>query len=183
MTTEKTLFTIEDLERLPHDGCNYELLDGELIELAPSNLWHDGIRNNAAYVLTTHVRASGAGRVFSGDTGIMLRRGPDRLRAPDVSFIAAERLPAGPLPEKFSEIVPDLVVEILSPSDSAAQVMQKTEEWLAAGVRLVLLLDPGTQTVTVATTPAARRIFHAGETLSCEPVLSDLTIAVDELFA
>ncbi|HEY7293508.1 MAG TPA: Uma2 family endonuclease [Dehalococcoidia bacterium] len=183
MTAKKTLYTIEDLERLPSDGCNYELLDGELVELAPSNLWHDGIRANATVLLATHVRATGAGRVFSGDTGIVLRRGPDRLRAPDVCFIAAERLPAGRIPEKFSEIVPDLVVEVLSPSDGAAAVMQKTEEWLAAGARLVLLLDPGTQTVTAAVTPAERRIYHAGETFACAPVLPDLAIAVDELFA
>ncbi|HLZ69741.1 MAG TPA: Uma2 family endonuclease [Dehalococcoidia bacterium] len=183
MTSEKRLVTIEDLERMPNQDCNYELLDGELIELAPSNLWHDGIRFNASFILGLHVRATGAGRVFSGDTGIVLHRGPDRLRAPDVGFIAADRLPAGRIPERFTEIVPDLVVEIVSPSDTAAYVLQKSEEWLAAGVRLVLLLDPGTQTVTAATSPAERRIFHAGETFSCEPVLPGLSIAVDELFA
>jgi len=183
MTVEKTLMTAEDLLRLPTDACRYELLDGELIEMSPANGRHNKIMGRITVLLTNYTDLGALGDVLPGDTGFVLRRNPDRVRAPDVCFIAANRLPPEGIPPAFLEIVPDLVVEIVSPSDSAAMVQQKTEEWLQAGVRLVWTVYPETRTVVASQNLEATRIYHETDTLSGEPVLPDFSVLVAALFA
>ena len=137
MTSEKTLLTVEDLLRLPVDHRHYELLDGELVEMSPTGGTHGRVIVKLVTLLSTHVEAHDLGEVLAGDPGIILRRHPDRVRAPDVCLIARERVPAGGPPSGYLEIIPDLVVEIVSPNDRAADVQAKIEEWLQAGARLV----------------------------------------------
>jgi hypothetical protein len=81
MTTDRRLMAGEGLEKLPHDGRRYGLLDGVLHELAPNNEVHDAVRSRAAWALTEHVVPRKRGRVMTGETGHDLRRQPDRLRA------------------------------------------------------------------------------------------------------
>src|SRR5712692_6764484 len=150
MTAEKTLYTIDDLYHLPDDGRRYELLDGELVEMAPANLHHGDLMLTIGSLIRAHVRPRRLGWVVVGDPGIVLGRDPDRVRAPDVAFFSRNRFAVGPLPATFSDVVPDLVVEIISPSDRVSAVRQKTEDWLRAGVRLVLNVDPKNRTVEVA---------------------------------
>src|SRR5712691_8143420 len=112
MTAEKTLYTIDDLYDLPDDGRRYELLDGELVEMAPANYDHGDVMHNIDNLLTPHVRAHRLGRILVGDPGVILGRDPDRVRAPAVAFFVRGRLPRGRLPATFGDVVPDLVVEI-----------------------------------------------------------------------
>lgn len=183
MTTERTLLTAEELFRLPSGCGRYELIHGELREMSPAGGRHNQIIGTSTHLLITHVEANKLGVVLAGDTGIFLARNPDHIRAPDVCFIAAERLPAGGVPSGFLEIVPDLVVEVVSPGDTAAEVQAKTEEWLRAGARLVWTLYPETRSVAAATSLAETRIYHEGELLSGEPVLPDFSVPVAALFA
>ncbi|MHB8574000.1 MAG: Uma2 family endonuclease [Dehalococcoidia bacterium] len=182
MTTEKTLYTIDDLYHLPDDGHRYELLDGELVEMAPANYGHGEVMHNIDYLLTAHVRPRRLGRILVGDPGVILGHDPDRVRAPDVAFFARGRFPDGRLPATFSDVVPDLVVEIISPGDRAAAMQQKTEEWLRAGVRLVLNVYPDTRTVQAIPRPDTARAYHDGEAVSLAPVLPDFSLAVTEIF-
>lgn len=182
MTVEKTLMTAEDLLRLPDDGCRYELLDGELLEMSPAGFRHNRILVEIAFYLRSHVRSANIGAISAGDTGVVLRRNPDRVRAPDICFIAAHRVPKGDASVGFLEIVPDLVVEIVSPSDTATQVQQKTEEWLQAGARLVWTVYPETRTV-VSQTIETIRLLHDTDTLTGEPVLPGFSVPVAALFA
>jgi Uma2 family endonuclease len=96
------------------------------------------------YVLDNHL-----GEVFAAETGFILSRRPDTVRAPDVSFVARDRLPEGELPADYMEVVPDLAVEVVSPNDRAREVREKTEDWLGAGVPLVWVINPATRSVTV----------------------------------
>jgi len=180
VTIEKTLTTAEDLLCLPSD-LRCELLDGEVVELAPAGLRHNTIITNIAPHLGGYAKVGLLGRVFSGDTGIILARNPDRVRAPDLCFIARERLPTGAVPEGFTEIVPDLIVEVISPSDRAGDVQQKADEWLRAGARLVWTVYPETRTV-VAQTSDATRTYREGDTLTGEPVLPGFAVRVAALF-
>src|SRR5262245_11761488 len=124
MTTTRALLTAEDLYRLPDDGYRYELLDGELRRLAPAGYEHGRVLTRATVVLDTFVTAHELGEVVSGDPGIILRRKPDRVRAPDIALFARERVPTGEARKRFVENVPDFLVEIVSPNDSAAQLQQ-----------------------------------------------------------
>ena len=104
MTTEKVLLTAEDLLRLQDDQHRYELLDGELVELSLAGGRHGKVMARITSPLTVFVDTHGLGEVLCGDPGIILRRNPDRVRAPDVCFIARDRVPAGGLPSGYLEI-------------------------------------------------------------------------------
>jgi len=183
MTLDRRLLTADDLLNLPDDGYRYELLDGELIRMAPTGGEHNDVGGNIYWALSGFVRSRGLGRVLVGDTGVILRRHPDRVRAPDVCFIARERLPDGRVPEGYLEIVPDLIVEVISPGDRPAEVAAKIAEWLAAGARLVWAVYPRTKEVIAHRGPGDRRVYRAGDILDAEPVLPDFTYPVAALFA
>jgi Uma2 family endonuclease len=182
MTAEKTLYTIDDLYDLPDDGRRYELLDGALVEMSPGNLEHSDVMLNIGELLRAHVRPRRLGRVVVGDPGIVLGRDPDRVRAPDVAFFSRGRFPSGRLPATFSDVVPDIAVEIISPGDRASAVQQKTEEWLRAGVRLVLNVYPDTRTVAAFSGLDSHRLYHDGDSIAFTPVLPDFSLAVSEIF-
>jgi Uma2 family endonuclease len=182
VTAEKTLLTIEDVEANTPPG-RWELLDGEVVYLAPANLEHNYLIGLIASLLNGCVRPRRLGWVLAGDTGIILQRDPDRLRAPDVCFFARERFPGGRLPNRFSALVPDLIVEVVSPGDRRGEIEDKTSEWLRSGARLVWTVYPSTRTVVVANGVSPARVLHLYDTLSGEPVLPGFSTPVEALFA
>jgi Uma2 family endonuclease len=181
--TKQKLMTAEELLRLPDNGKMYELLDGVLIEMSPPGAEHGGVMSNVSYALQAHVRANALGTILDGDPGIFLRHNPDRVRAPDVCFIARERMPASEIPRGYLDLVPDLIVEIISPNDTAAEVEQKVEEWLREGARLVWAVYPDTRSVVAYHGLASVRIFTENETLAGEDVLPGFAVPVAEFFS
>ena len=165
MTTPKAkLITAEEILMLPDDGKYYELLDGELVELMPAGVGHGKMSAKTIHRLLTFVGAGDLGEVVSNDAGIILGRDPDRVRGPDVCFISRERLPAGGLPRGYLEIVPDFIIEVVSPSDRASEVEAKMEEWVRAGARLAWAMYPDTRSIDAA------------------PVLPEFSLLVADLF-
>lgn len=183
MTTPRTLLTAGDLAAMPDDGRRFELLDGQLVEVAPSNPVHNWILVNLVAPLAVYVRAGRLGFLMGGDTGIYLRRNPDRVRAPDVCFFAASKFPEGRPPSSYTDIIPDFVVEIVSPSATAADVQQKIEEWLAAGVGLVWAVYPTTRSIAVYRGLADVRVCQESEILDGDPVFPEFTLPVAGLFS
>ena len=149
MRTLKELFTAEELERIACSGRRLELIKGKVYEMAPAGGRHGGAAMNAGTFLNVHVRLNGLGRVFAAETGFIISRNPDTVRAPDVAFVSAFRMDVDELPDGFIAVVPDLVVEVISPGDTRREVREKVEDWLLAGVRLVWALYPATRTATV----------------------------------
>ncbi len=183
MTTDKKLLTAEDLFQLPDDGYRYELLDGELAKKPLRGAIYGAVLAMISSVISTHVEACGLGTVLAGSPGVILRRNPDRVRAPDVCFIAHHRLPAEGLPRGYLEVVPDLIVEVISPSDRATEVQEKIEEWLRAGAQLVWAVYPDTRSVVAYQSQAAIRVYTEADILDGEPVLPGFTCPVARLFA
>lgn len=110
------------------------------------------------------------GTILGPDGPIRLSIG--LLRMPDVCFISSRRLPAGKRPRgPFLDVAPDLVVEVLSPSNTAREMDGKNREYFAAGVRLVWLVDPHTRTVHVLTAPDESRTLKISQTLTGGSVL------------
>ena len=145
----KTLLTGEDLWKIVADGSRYELSRGELVPMTPVGIRHAAVVSKLIRLLGDYVEKHGLG-ITGPEGGFYLSRNPDTLRAPDVAFISKERLKeVGGIPEKFANFPPDLAVEVLSPDDKASEITRKVEEYLAAGVPLVWIVDPGTQTITV----------------------------------
>src|SRR5712692_2649663 len=138
-------WTAADVARFPDDGYRYEIWHGELVRMAPAGGRHGECEANLVAALRQQTRT--LGRVYTGDTGFVLREDPDELVSPDVAFVRHDRLP--PLAERISylRVVPDLVVEILSPNDAEADVRAKLKTYLDVGVPLIWIVDPRQQTV------------------------------------
>lgn len=115
------------------------------------------------------------------ETGFLLARDPDTVRAPDVAFISRERL-ARPRPKGYFEGAPDVAIEVISPNDTDLEVQGRIEEWLAVGSKSVWIVDPGRQRVTVYTALDRPHVFERDQDLA-DPQLSGLDVAVSEFFA
>jgi Uma2 family endonuclease len=181
MTTTERLLTAEEFMCLPDNGMQQELVDGKVIEMPPPKPFHGGVQATVAGYLWQFVRPRRLGRVVT-ESGVVTRRGPDTVRGPDVAFITAGRLPQGRLPDGYFELIPDLIVDIVSPGTKAAAVRARTTMWLDAGAPLVWTLDPRRRTVMVSQPGIPDRTLHAHELLTGDPVLPGFSVLVADLF-
>jgi Uma2 family endonuclease len=183
MATTEKLLTAEEFERLPDDRKRYELIDGELCEMAPSMYWHGEVEINLGTLLNVHVRAHGLGRVSSGEVLCIVRRNPDRVRAADIAFIRQERVPPLEARQHIMEVIPDLVVEILSKHDTVAEIHEKIEDWLNAGARLLWVVDPFRRTVTIYQPGHDPTLLGEHGILEGDAVIPGFRCPVAEIFA
>ena len=182
MRTLKELFTAEELLHLPTVGRRLELVKGKVYEMAPAGGRHGNAAMNMGTLLNVHVRSNGLGRVFAAETGFILRRNPDTVRAPDASFVSQGRLTADEIPDGFIELAPDLVVEVVSPGDTRREVREKVEGWLRAGVRLVWVIYPVTRSATVYRSPEDVIHLNENDILDGENVVPGFACRLGELF-
>ena len=176
------LYTAEDLYELIQSGERYELVKGELREMPPVGEEHGGQAGTLHVYFGHHVLTNKLGRVFAAETGFVLARNPDTVRAPDLAFIARERLP-GKLSPRYSEIIPDLVAEVVSPNDSWSEVVEKVQEWLAAGVRIVWVVDPASRTITVYRSLQEVHVLTEADLLDANDVAPGFSLPIAQIFA
>ncbi len=169
-----------DLLRLP-DEERPELFDGVPEPMTPVNWKHVRTVDRFGRPLGNFVRERRLG-VVGGEGGFLLSRDPDTVLAPDLVFIAMDRLPSED-DEGFVTVVPDLVVEVMSPSDTAPKMDEKVQRYLDAGVRLVWVANSRRRSVTEYTHDRMARIFVEGETLSGGDVVPGFLLPVAEIFA
>src|SRR5262249_41258441 len=129
-----------------------------------------------------HVRDKKLGRVVSNDSGIITERGPDTVRGADIAFYSFARVPAGPLPAGYLEVVPELVFEVRSPTDRWSRLLAKVSEYLEAGVSVVCLLDPVSETVQVYRAEELPQTLHGEDELYLPDILGELKVQVRRLF-
>jgi Uma2 family endonuclease len=141
--------TAEELLRMPEDGYRYELVEGELHQMAPPGFLHGMIGNDLSWRLAQYVQANGLGVVLAAETGFILGRNPDTVRAPDIAFVSKSQLDRCGLPEGYFPEAPALAVEVVSPSDTAEEVDSKVRSWLTAGTQLAWVVYPGGRSITV----------------------------------
>jgi len=178
MPAATRLYTAREVEQL-RERC--ELYRGELQMMTPAGADHGRVIGNITISLGSHLKARRSGHVFGAETGFLLERNPDTVRAPDVAVILGDR-PASDGSTSFATVTPDLVVEVLSPSDSWGEVEAKTEWWLARGVCQVWLVDPRARLVEVVTA-AGRRSYHAADTIDGGELLPGFTAPLSDFFA
>jgi Uma2 family endonuclease len=133
--------TAEDLLRLNIQDKRSELVRGRLVVREPAGFAHGVVASRIGERVAEFVRTHALGVVVAAETGFTLARDPDTVRAPDVGFIRADRVP-NPLPRGYAPMAPDLVVEVLSPDDRPGEVLAKVADWLRAGTRLIWVVDP-----------------------------------------
>jgi len=181
MAGTKTM-TADELWELEDDGWRHELIRGELVSMPPTGEEHASLMVVLSIELGGFIRRNGLGRAVSGDPGIFVSRDPDVVLAPDFAFTRRERLASEqPLPG-FVTIVPDLVVEILSPSERAGHINAKIQEYIAAGVQLLWLVDPPHRSITVYSADEPPRFLAESDVIDGGDVLPGFEIRVGELF-
>jgi len=139
MSDAARLVTAAELERFPDDDYRYELVEGRLIKMSPVGLEHSHIVAQLMWLLMQYVRPRKLGFIGT-ELGFKLHSNPDTVRAPDVAFVRAERLPVK-RSKRFWTGAPDLAIEVLSPDDRAADVRAKLEEYLGCGTPIVVIVD------------------------------------------
>ena len=174
-------YTPEDLLAMP-DEDRYELVNGELVER------HMGFRSSRIggelmLLIGNFCRDNRLGWVLPADAGYRcFPDDPAKVRKPDVSFIRLGRLPPDREPEGYATIAPDLAVEVISPNDLFEEVSEKVQEYLAAGVRLVWVVDPAAQTVHVHRPDGSGTILRARDELTGEDILPGFRARVGDVF-
>jgi Uma2 family endonuclease len=174
------LLTADDLFKMP-SSLRYELIDGVLIEMSPPGEEHGGVAGNIAGLLFVYAREHRVGRVLT-EVGYIVRRNPDTVRAPDVAFVRTERIPGGQLSRRFSQVAPDLIVEVVSPYDTPTEVQTKVHEWIEFGVNLVWVVYPESRTVTIIRSLQERFNLTHEDVLDGGEVLPGFSCRVSELF-
>ncbi|MGI8554566.1 MAG: Uma2 family endonuclease [Dehalococcoidia bacterium] len=179
--TSTTLLTAEDLYALGPECC-CELEDGRLAEMSPAGSEHGQVAILVGIVVGSFVLDHGLGTIYAAETGFVLGRDPDLVHAPVFAFVADGRVTPEMDISRYLELAPDLVVEVVSPNDTAAKVEKKVLEYLQAGVRLVLVAYPSLRAVAVHRPGRLRQMLPAGDELFGEDILPGFTYRVNDLF-
>ena len=181
IATFEKLLTAEEFFLLPSppDGSQQELVRGEIITMPPPGGLHGVCCLKAGRRIGNFVDDGPGGTVTSNDTGFITERDPDSVRGPDISYWSKERLKE--VPVGYILIAPDMLVEVLSPSNTWKQIRAKIKEYFAKGVRLVWVLSPEDRTLTIYRTPDEGRILHETATVTGEDVLPGFMCRVSDL--
>lgn len=172
--------TLEQFERLPEeDEFRVELVRGRLVREPGPGLRHGRIVVRLARILDRYAEETGTGFVVA-EAGFLLAEEPPTVRLPDVAFLAGT--PPQEDPDAFSSRAPDLAIEVLSPSNSAAEILEKVADYLRSGSRLVWVLDPKAESVTIYRPRGDVRVVEVGGLLEGEDVLPGFRVEVTDLF-
>ena len=172
--------TAEELIKLPDDSMCHELIKGELLTMSPPGDLHGAVTMNLTGPLYIHVKANNLGVLRAAETGFKLESNPDTVLAPDIAFIARDRI--GPRVLGYFNGAPDLVVEVMSQWDSRPKAARKAVLWVELGARSVWVVDPRQRTVDVRWANGERKLFHETDEL-VDDTVPGFRIKVSEIFA
>jgi Uma2 family endonuclease len=182
MSTTAQPITADDLLRMPHNGLRYELVKGELRAMTPGGHEHGRVAMRFTWRLAQHVENNQLGVVYAAETGFLIAKNPDTVRAPDVAFVSCNRLTEVKKSEGYWPGAPDLAVEVVSPNDTYTEVEEKAIAWLNAGTRMVLAINPRKRTVTVFRSLNTIFIVNEDSVLDLEEIVPGFQVAVQEIF-
>ncbi len=179
--SEAKLMTADELLRLKLPDKRTELVRGRLLVRDPGGARHGAVAMQLGYRIMAHVEAHDLGRVYAAETGFKIESNPDTVRAPDVAFIARDRLPEVE-PRGYPSWVPDLAVEVLAHDDHPADTLEKVAQWLRAGVRLVWVVDSERRTARVYRADGSESLLGADDGLDGEDVLPGFRCPLADLW-
>jgi len=181
MTTVTRAVTAEELLRFADDSFRYELVKGEIRKMSPAGSEHGKIAMRLGARLELYVEANNLGQVFAAETGFRISSNPDTVRAPDVAFVSRERIEKTGTPEGYFPGAPDLAIEVVSPSDAYAEVEEKVGDWLDAGAKMVVVVNPGKRSISIHL-PSGITLLKESDTLNGGEVVPGWSVSVKELF-
>jgi Uma2 family endonuclease len=160
-----------------------ELVRGVVKEVAMPGTEHGMVNARMVGELYVHLARHDTGRLLSNDTFFQTGTGPDSVRGMDVAYISYTRLPRGPVPRGILTATPELIVEVRSPTDLWTELFAKVEEYLAAGVDVVVVLDPGRRIASVIRPGPAQQDLSCDDALTIPEILPGFSVPVSRLFA
>ena len=179
---ETNLLTADDLLRLSSEGVRGELIRGVLVETMVPGQEHGKIIVNLVVELGNFVKPRKLGTLVAADSGVWLERDPDTVRGPDIAFTSAQRLPLDADIPGYTEVVPDLVIEVRSPNDTRRDIHDKSRMWISHGAHLVWAIHPNTRTIDVHQPDQPVRTLTTDTSLDGNNVLPGFTCELTEIF-
>ena len=179
----RKVWTEAELQALPHDSYNYELVDGELVMSPKHNFVHGDICSRLSAALVQFNQSHKLGVVLDSSTGFWMSN--RNCRAPDVSFVSKARMKSLGFSRRTARFFPggpDLAVEVLAPSNTRAELDARLRDFFSSGTQLVWVIHPEEQFVEICHSPTERRILGAGAFLEGEQVMPGFQFPVADLF-
>jgi Uma2 family endonuclease len=167
---------------MPDDGYRYELIEGELVRMAPAGSEHGATIMNIGGPLSQYVKANKLGVVFGAETGFKIASDPDTVRAPDVAFVRSGRIPPSGVPKGYWPGAPDLAIEVISPGDTYGEVEDKVNDWLDAGAQMVIVMNPRNRTIKVHRSKTDVTVLAESDELDCDDVVPGFRSKISEFF-
>ena len=177
-TVARKPWTAAELRRLPA-GWRYEIDEGDLVIMSPAGRRHSRLAIRVAAILWHFVETHHLGEVDGGELGVFFGHDPETLRGIDVAFYSTERAKRLGDATGFVDVPPDLAVEVHDPSEP--DLRRKVEQYLAAGVRSVWVLDPAAHTLTRHAPRETPQTWADRDALVVEPVLPGFSCRLREL--
>ena len=177
--TQKKL-TAEDFFQLPDPGGGQrqELIHGEVVTMPPPGMLHGVTVAKVSRRLGNFIDA-GLGGTLATESGIITTRASDSVRGPDVAYWSKERLKE--ISIGYSDLAPDMLVEVLSPSNTWKQSRKKLQEYFDLGVRFVWVIAPEDRTLTIYRNADEGRVLHENATVTGEEVLPGFECRASDL--
>ncbi|MGL4424605.1 MAG: Uma2 family endonuclease [Gemmataceae bacterium] len=184
-TTTSELMTADEflawVEAQPADGRRYELDQGRIFTVPPPNEAHAMVCWFILKLLTGYLDRLGRGTILANDGGLIVRYDPDTIRGPDIALQLMERDLADAL-RGPSQSVPDLVVEVRSPSDRDREILRRVRDYHELGVPLVWVVDFEVRYLTLYRPAQFPVIYEEADLLEGHGVLPDFRCSVADLF-
>lgn len=174
------LLTVDEYARRA-DADSSELVRGKVVRMSPTSFVHGLVQGEIYYALRSYVAENPSGRV-TVESGVIVELGPGTVRGPDVAYWSFATLPVDRTPIVFAEIAPDLVAEVVSPTNSRKHVTTKVREYLQAGSRLVWVVEPEDRTVTIYTEPGNGTVLWDDAVLTATEILPGFSVPVRDFF-
>jgi Uma2 family endonuclease len=181
-TTAPTLLTAAEFARRPDPGHPEELVRGRIVPMALTTRRHGQICSKSVRILGNFADERDLDHVVSNDAGVITERGPDTVRGADVAFYSYNKFPRGPMPADYGAEPPELIIEVLSPSDRWSKVHAKVTEYLEAGVLAVVVLDDDSRTAFLFRPDQGPRILGPDDELTFPEILPGFSVPVRRFF-
>lgn len=172
----------EFVHRPENRNSFFELDRGEVVLMPPPGEYHGFVCLNIGAIIRDFAKKRKKGYACSNDSGVIVENSPDTVRGPDIAFHDIVPNPET-MSRQYTEKIPTLIVEVLSPFDQPGRLMKRVKQYLSRGVALVWVVDPENRFVAVHRPGREYQIISEAEEITGEDVLPDFRCAVSEFFA
>ena len=175
--------TADELLEMDARGERGELIRGVFCKVMSAGIRHGKVAGRLIRRLGNVAEEQGLGTVVGTDSGVWIERDPDTVLEPDVAYFSTERMPLDADVPGYAQVVPDIVAEVVSPSDTSREVAGKAAMWINAGVRLVWVVWPETKMIEVYRPGQPTVTLRETDTLTGMDVLPQFSTPVGDVFA